>query len=98
VRKYTAKVSVEMSGISSIEYDGAFYARFIRDCLGRAFGDRRNARKIIARGVNADERAVKAWMSGECGPRGMELIKLMAECSELRAEVDRLIEQLQGNP
>ncbi len=73
------------------------YQRTVSGTLRRVFGPLRNASKIVARMTGSSPRTVENWFAGTCAPRGFELIKLMAECAELRAEVDRLIDQLQGN-
>lgn len=57
------------------------------------WGDVRHATKRISRRVQADPRAVENWMSGRCAPRAAELIRLMADCEAVRAEVNALIEQ-----
>lgn len=59
--------------------------------LRRGWGDVRYATKRISRRVDADPRAVENWMSGRCAPRAAELIRLMAECDAVRAEVETLV-------
>ena len=74
------------------------YRETITGTIRLVFGPRRNAAKILAGKTGASPRTAENWLAGTCAPRGAELIKLMAECAELRAEVDRLITELQGNP
>ncbi len=74
------------------------YQQTVSATLRRVFGPLRNASKIVARKTGSSPRSVENWFAGTCAPRGAELIKLMAECAELRAEVDRLIDELQGKP
>ena len=98
MRKTTAESALEMHPATTTELTTEGYVAAISTTLRRVYAPVRNAVKTLARQVDADPRAVRGWMSGECGPRGRDLIVLMAECAELRAEVDRLIEQIKGAP
>ena len=64
--------------------------------LRRVFGPLRNASKIVAGKTGSSPRTVENWLAGTATPRGAELIRLMAECDELRAEVDHIIEQIRA--
>lgn len=61
--------------------------------LRRSHGDKRHAAERIAREIDADPRAVRNWMSGVNAPRATELVKLMASCDEIAAEVLQLVEE-----
>ena len=53
----------------------------------------RHASKHVSRAVDADPRAVENWFSAHCPPRSADLITLMAACEDVRAEVDRLVQE-----
>lgn len=61
--------------------------------LRARWGILRHATKILSRRVQADPRAVENWMAGRNAPHSAQLIRLMAECEAVRAEVNALIEQ-----
>lgn len=61
--------------------------------LRRGWGDMRHATKRLSRRVQADPRAVENWMAGRNAPQSAQLIRLMAECEAVRAEVNALVEQ-----
>ena len=52
------------------------FAELISQALHKEFGDNRSSVKMIARLVNANERAVKNWFDGTNGPNGEFLVRL----------------------
>jgi hypothetical protein len=72
------------------------YAATVHDVLSREYGPLRNAAKILARKADVSCRTAQNWLHGKCAPRGDELIRLMAECSALKEEIDRQVEALRA--
>lgn len=54
----------------------------------------RHASKRVSRAVDAHPRAAENWLTAHCPPRSADLVALMAACEDVRAEVDRLVEEL----
>jgi len=52
------------------------FAELISQALHEEFGDNRSSVKMIARLINANERAVKNWFDGTNGPNGEFLVRL----------------------
>jgi len=69
------------------------YCQTVTSVLRDTYGRLRHGPEILARAVRASPRATRNWIDGTNAPRGAELIRLMAECDELRAEIDRLVEE-----
>ncbi len=69
------------------------YARAICGVVQRRWGGMRFAEKIMSRELQITQRTARNYLSGQHGPRGAELIRLMAVCDELRDEVLRLVEE-----
>lgn len=67
------------------------YAETVHRVLRAEFQPLKHATKILARLTGATPRAAENWLAGVCAPQGVHLIKLMAHCDELKAEIDRLI-------
>lgn len=65
-------------------------AETVARSLRRAWGGLANLTKRIGRRVDADPRAVRNWLDGTTPPQTAHLIRLMAECDELCADVLRL--------
>ena len=57
------------------------------------YGPLRNAAKLLARDANVSPRTAENYLHGRHAPSGDALVTLMARNAELRAEIDRLIEQ-----
>jgi hypothetical protein len=61
----------------------------------------RHAAKRIARATNSPVPTARRWVSGETEPRASDLVRLMAECVEVQAEINKIVEELrvarQGN-
>ncbi len=53
------------------------YAQDLADALRSELGSTHQAAKTLMRWTNANERTVKNWMAGACGPRGEHLIALI---------------------
>lgn len=69
------------------------YSETVTSVLRRIYGSMRNGTEYLARCVDITPRTARNWLDGKNAPRGAELIKLMAECEELRREIDRLVEE-----
>jgi hypothetical protein len=54
----------------------------------------RNAAKRVGRSIGTDPRAVENYIYGRTCPPAAKLIELMAECSDLADEVNRLVEEV----
>lgn len=65
-------------------------AQIVSRALQVAFSDRKSGVKEVQRVANTNERTAKNWWAGKNAPDGLNLLKLMAEVPELRAEVRRL--------
>lgn len=67
----------------------------VADRIGAAlrakWGEMRHAAKRLSRRIDADPRAIENWMAGRNAPQAAQLIRLMAECETVRAEVDALV-------
>jgi len=59
--------------------------------LRRHTREMRNAAKRIARQIDADPRVVENYIYGRHCPPAAKLIELMAECTDLADEVNRLV-------
>ncbi|NVN06042.1 hypothetical protein HW509_10640 [Asaia spathodeae] len=73
----------------------AFAARSVKDSLleviAREFRPLRFAAEYLARAANKTPRAAKNWLSGVNAPDAEALIELMASCSSIADEVERLV-------
>lgn len=54
----------------------------------------RHTAKRVARATDAPLGTAHRWVRGETQPRAAELIRLMAECCEVQAEINRLVEEM----
>lgn len=61
--------------------------------LRRAFGGRHYAARDLADTINRDQRAVRAWINGECAPSLAAAIDIAAQCDEFANEINKLIEE-----
>lgn len=64
----------------------AAYAFAIAGALRTGVGDTHQAVKTVARWTGANERTVKNWFAGACGPSGAHLLRLI-QCSDEVLEV-----------
>ncbi len=53
------------------------YATGLAKALRNELGDTHQATKTLMRWTNANERTVKNWLAGTCGPRGEHLVALV---------------------
>ncbi|HIQ43639.1 MAG TPA: hypothetical protein EYH47_12915 [Pseudomonas oleovorans] len=53
------------------------YAAGLAKALRNELGDTHQATKTLMRWTNANERTVKNWLAGTCGPRGEHLVALV---------------------
>jgi hypothetical protein len=51
----------------------------------------------LARRVDAHPRAMKNWWDGENAPPAAYLVRLMAECRELEADIFDMVRRLRGD-
>lgn len=67
----------------------------LRDALlkaiAREYSPLRSAAEYLARAANKTPRAAKNWLSGTNAPDAEALIELMASCSSIADEVERLV-------
>lgn len=68
------------------------YAPTVCDVLRREYSHLKSAAKIVAQKASVTPRTAENWLTGQNAPRGDELIRLMAECDELKAAIDKLVE------
>ncbi|ATU72653.1 hypothetical protein SXCC_04770 [Gluconacetobacter sp. SXCC-1] len=66
--------------------------------LQRKYGRVRHGAKTLAQSIEGSPRTVQKWIAGTSAPRGEELVKLMAECDELRDEIFRLVKEGKACP
>ena len=69
-------------------------AEIVGGVLRSRYGEQRNVPKRLSARLRSTPRAVQNWYYSVTAPRMHELVKLMAECSELEAEVLRLVAQV----
>lgn len=76
------------------------YAAAVHLVLQREYAPLRHAAKILARKADVSPRTAENWLAGTCAPRGDELLRLMASCDALAAEINKLVEELRksGTP
>lgn len=63
------------------------FAAEIASALNGALGKTTARVKIVASWTGANERTVKNWFSGHCGPSGDHLINLIKHCDEVLSAV-----------
>lgn len=68
----------------------------ISGALRRKWGDMRSPVKLVARATGTDVRTARNYWDGTNAPRAPELLRLMAECPEVREAVERLIANHKG--
>lgn len=68
----------------------AAYALAIAGALRAGVGETHQAVKTVARWTGANERTVKNWFSGACGPSGAHLLCLMQRSDQVLETVLRL--------
>lgn len=68
----------------------AAYAFAIAGALRSGVGDTHQAVKTVARWTGANERTVKNWLSGACGPSGAHLLRLIQSSDEVLEVVLRV--------
>ena len=71
----------------------ATYAGTVLGFIQAEYAPLKHAAKLLARAAGSTPRAAENWLAGSYAPSGEALINLMARNAELRAEIDRLIEQ-----
>lgn len=62
---------------------GSPVVRAVRDALRQELGSTHAAAKTVARWTGANERTVKNWLSGYCGPSGEHLVALARHSDEV---------------
>jgi hypothetical protein len=67
--------------------DPRVFATEIASALNGALGGTTAHVKIVAAWTGANERTVKNWFSGHCGPSGDHLITLIKHCDEVLSVV-----------
>jgi hypothetical protein len=65
----------------------------ISAALLRAYSAHRHTAKLLARATGRTPRAVQGWLYGQNAPPADALIDLCAECDELAAEINLMIEE-----
>lgn len=61
------------------------------DVIAREFRPLRFAQELLARASGKTPRAARNWLDGRCTPDAEALIELMASCSSIADEVERLV-------
>lgn len=59
--------------------------------LRRIYGEARHGAKRLARDASVSPRTGENWLEGLNAPRAAELIRLMARCDDVAAEVHALV-------
>ena len=65
----------------------------VLDYIGREYAPRPNASKLLARAARTSHRTAEKWLARQSAPSGENFLNLLAECEDLAAEVNSLIEQ-----
>ena len=63
----------------------------ITPVLRRAYGESRHAAKRLSRDASVSPRCAENWLDGLNAPRAAELVRLMAQCDDLAAEIEQLV-------
>jgi hypothetical protein len=75
------------------------FGKAVTDIIRRKFGGKRHAAKRLATITDSPVRTAEAWLAGRYSPNANNILYLMADCDELRAEVNRrvdLIREMRG--
>jgi hypothetical protein len=67
------------------------YSAVVFEVLQREYAPLKHAAKLLARHARTSPRTAENWLAGTHAPNGEKLINLMAECSALADEINRLI-------
>jgi len=59
--------------------------------IKRTLGPLKHAAKLLARASGTTPRNAENWLAGVHAPNGENLVELMAECSDLADEINRLV-------
>lgn len=59
--------------------------------LRRHYGDARHGAKRLSRDASVSPRCASNWLDGLNSPRAAELIRLMARCDDIAAEIHALV-------
>jgi hypothetical protein len=69
------------------------YNDVVLNYIRRRFGLLKHAAKLLARASGTTPRNAENWLAGVHAPNGENLVELMAACSELAEEINRLVEE-----
>lgn len=67
------------------------YSDVVLNVLRREYGPLKHATKLLARHARTTPRTAENWLAGTHAPNGEKLLNLMAECTTLADEVNRLV-------
>ena len=87
MRKKSGMVRLAMQTVITAEDCAERFGTILR----RHTSEMRNAAKRLGRRIGADPRVVENYIYGRHCPPTAKLIELMAECSDLADEVNRLV-------
>ncbi|MDP3417877.1 hypothetical protein [Falsiroseomonas sp.] len=79
--------------MSGVIITSELIAQRVGKVLRERYGHIRHAAKRLARRTQADPRAVQNWMDGVNAPHAAHLVRLMAECDELAAEINAMVRE-----
>ena len=65
----------------------------VLDFIGREYAPKPHASKLLAQAARTSHRTAERWLAGKAVPSGENFLNLLAECEDLAAEVQQLIEQ-----
>lgn len=86
----------ETDDMNTTTIDTFSVVQAISGALRRKWGDMRSPVKLVARATGTDVRTARNYWDGTNAPRAPELLRLMAECPEVREAVERLIANHKG--
>jgi hypothetical protein len=69
----------------------ATYSATVFPVMQREYAPLKHAAKLLARHARTTPRTAENWLAGTHAPNGEKLLNLMAECTDLADEVNRLV-------
>lgn len=83
-----------LPGTGDMSYSAELCAGRVSRTLQASYGNERHIAVRMSEKWRFSVRAFRNWYYGETSPSLHDLVKLMAECSELEAEVAQMVREL----
>lgn len=75
----------------------ATFSDVFHNYVEKKYAPLKGAAKLLARDAGVSPRTAESWLYRKASPQGDNLIRLMAECRELRNDIFRLVEDVSAN-